>query len=58
MRAAALKGLTRDPAPTRTLLSLCSFYRGFIPCIARSFPANGALLLTVYQLNNMGVPWG
>ena len=35
-----------------------SFYRGFIPCIARSFPANGALLLTVYQLNNMGIPWG
>jgi hypothetical protein len=26
------------------------FYRGFIPCMARSFPANGVLLLTVCDL--------
>jgi solute carrier family 25 carnitine/acylcarnitine transporter 20/29 len=34
------------------------FYRGFIPCLARAFPANGAMLLTVFQLKNMGFPWG
>ena len=34
-----------------------AFYRGFIPCLARSFPANGALLVTVFQLQNMGIPF-
>ena len=33
------------------------FYRGFTPCIARSFPANAALLVTVFQLQNLGFPW-
>eukprot|EP00042_Codosiga_hollandica_P023607 m.94593 g.94593 ORF g.94593 m.94593 type:complete len:290 (-) comp51257_c0_seq1:843-1712(-) len=33
------------------------FYKGFAPCIARSFPANAALLVTVFQLKNLGIPW-
>ena len=33
------------------------FYRGFIPCMARSFPANAAMLVTVYQLQNIGFPF-
>ncbi len=34
-----------------------AFYRGFLPCMLRSFPANAALLATVFQLQNMGFPW-
>ena len=30
---------------------------GFIPCLARSFPANGALLVTVFGLQNAGIPF-
>ncbi len=33
------------------------FYRGFVPCLLRSFPANAALLGTVFQLQNWGIPW-
>jgi solute carrier family 25 carnitine/acylcarnitine transporter 20/29 len=33
------------------------FYRGFTPCILRSFPANAAMLVTVFQLQNLGFPW-
>ncbi len=40
------------------ICSIKGFYRGFIPCVARAFPANGAMLLTVSQLMSLDLPFG
>ena len=35
-----------------------AFYRGFTPCVMRAFVASAANLFTVFQLQNIGFPFG